>query len=394
MTDRQALGIVLIVLSTLTVIETILARLWEQHRSGYGLVKQDETVGAQSRLLVRNLLAIALANFSLSVPVILLIHHLGRENIVSHLKAFVFDYKLGLPTLMALGIGVALGSGLYKAFLHRRLRAEQDWRSRSLGLQGGVAWTWLVCLSLMLDWRGAENLNQAVRKNNLAAVQNFVDNGEANSTQLDQGLQESLELSDTKMLELLLRLGARPSQELLLDAIKRGKLRAASVLLAKIGPIDSVPLLVAVASSGQSALLRQAFVQGCTLSLTGDLAERLWRLAFETPNASELVSILLEHHLDPNLPLQMSGQRHDATVLMLAIDSGHGECLGALLKAGAVVKVADQQGWTALHVAAYKADSASLQLLLAAGADRLARTKNGELASQLTSDPTVRKMLP
>ncbi len=54
---------------------------------------------------------------------------------------------------------------------------------------------------------------------------------------------------------------------------------------------------------------------------------------------------------------------------MFAAENGLCEAKEVLLEAGAAVNLADSNGSTALHLAAFKSDEAVMRLLLAAGAD-------------------------
>jgi ankyrin repeat protein len=63
------------------------------------------------------------------------------------------------------------------------------------------------------------------------------------------------------------------------------------------------------------------------------------------------------------------------TALLLAVSSGHPQCVEALLQAGARPNQGGAQGWTPLHEAALQGDVASAQLLLRFKADPNAREK-------------------
>lgn len=95
------------------------------------------------------------------------------------------------------------------------------------------------------------------------------------------------------------------------------------------------------------------------------------------------LKLLLDHGADPNLRFDHRG----TTALMTACEYGLGPPAGKararaavdlLIARGADVTLADEKGWTALHMAVRHNDASLINVLLTAGADPLARSLDGK----------------
>jgi len=89
---------------------------------------------------------------------------------------------------------------------------------------------------------------------------------------------------------------------------------------------------------------------------------------------------------------------HGETALHLAVkendgNDSHQEIIHRLLNYGAAVNAADQDGNTALLFAAERSTAASVEILLAQGADRLHRNNAGESALDLAANDAIRLVL-
>jgi hypothetical protein len=399
MTDIQALGVIFVCLATMTVIETILARLWEQHRDGMGVAFAHETNLSQFKLLLRNFLSTAFANFCLSVPVLLLVIMVGRDSLIGVLKDYVFGYKVGLPSLMLVGLMVAASAGTFKSFIFRKLRHEQYWRSISLGFQGGVAWTWLVYMLLMFDWRGAANLVEAVSKNNVSAVRNMLSQQSVPAEQLQAAWQQVFVTSNLEVAGILLKSGAKldwkdaNGKTVLERSLEAKKIPLAAFCLERGERIEDPKLIRLAIETGSPSLVRTMFVQGAPAKLLEptiviDVIE-----AKVSKENQELVEILLEHQVDPNARQLPPKASHQETALLKAVASRRVDLIERLIKRGAAVNLADQEGWTPLHLAAQMGDLELLALLEKNGASRTVRTKDGKTPLDLANSTQARDAL-
>jgi len=76
-----------------------------------------------------------------------------------------------------------------------------------------------------------------------------------------------------------------------------------------------------------------------------------------------------------------------------AIEYNQVEEVSRLLDGGLPINARDQDGWTLLHVAAWKGDLKMVRYLIDRGADRSARNAKGETPGQVTFDAQVRTAL-
>lgn len=399
MTDIQALGVIFVCLATMTVIETILARLWEQHRDGMGVAFAQETNLSQFKLLMRNFLSTAFANFCLSVPVLLLVIMVGRDSLIGVLKDYVFGYKVGLPSLMLVGLMVAASAGTFKSFIFRKLRHEQYWRSISLGFQGGVAWTWLVYMLLMFDWRGAANLVEAVSKNNVSAVRNMLSQQSVPAEQLQAAWQQIFVTSNLEVAGILLKSGAKldwkdaNGKTLLERSLEAKKIPLAAFCLERGEKIEDPKLIRLAVETGSPSLVRTMFVQGAPTKLLEPTSVIDVIEAKSSKENLDLVEILLEHQVDPNARQLPARAAHQETALLKAVASRRIDLIERLIKRGADVNLADQEGWTPLHLAAQMGDLELLALLEKNGASRTVRTKDGKTPLDLANSTQAREAL-
>ena len=79
--------------------------------------------------------------------------------------------------------------------------------------------------------------------------------------------------------------------------------------------------------------------------------------------------------------------------LIQAASSGLLDRAEILLHFGANVNIRDENGFTPLHVAAIRQNEPMLKLLLKAGADRHAKNKRGQTASDFTRRPQLLALL-
>jgi ankyrin repeat protein len=74
------------------------------------------------------------------------------------------------------------------------------------------------------------------------------------------------------------------------------------------------------------------------------------------------------------------------TAIHSAVSRKHAELVGILLEAGANPNVRQSAGWTPLHAAAMNGDLASVELLLASGADAAATNEEGRSVADLANE--------
>jgi hypothetical protein len=76
-----------------------------------------------------------------------------------------------------------------------------------------------------------------------------------------------------------------------------------------------------------------------------------------------------------------------------AIEYNQFDVIARLLTAGLPINARNPEGWTLLHVAAWKGDLKMVRYLIDQGADPSARNSKGETPGQVTFDAQVRSML-
>jgi ankyrin repeat protein len=103
---------------------------------------------------------------------------------------------------------------------------------------------------------------------------------------------------------------------------------------------------------------------------------------------SELVDMLVRHGAKINLT-----DNDGNTAIIIAAEGANPEVLKALIDAGADVRLGNKQGQTALMNAVSGGDIESVRLLIQAGADVNARNKDGENVLDQTSDEEIKALL-
>ncbi|HEX2901823.1 MAG TPA: ankyrin repeat domain-containing protein [Jatrophihabitans sp.] len=98
--------------------------------------------------------------------------------------------------------------------------------------------------------------------------------------------------------------------------------------------------------------------------------------------------------LDADAPVTEASRSTQAVFPLHSAAAGrHTELVWLLIASDAPVDARQQGGWTALHAAAANGDAASVQALVAAGADVALTTDDGRTAAELTTDGDVRAAL-
>ncbi len=109
--------------------------------------------------------------------------------------------------------------------------------------------------------------------------------------------------------------------------------------------------------------------------------------ALQTGNA-ETVKQLIEEGINVNI------LREGATPLMVAASKGQTEIAEIILQAGANINEKNEDGWTALHKAAYEQDKTGIiDLLMQSGADVEAKNRFGKTALQLAEEKSHRDIV-
>ena len=135
----------------LTAVETAVARLSERNRRGDIVLKEKREEPLQllfqfSRTFITNLLA----NFSLTGILVAIFASVGHENAVDYLKGMIWGSPATLGLLILGVLTLALSAGFFKYLLFWKVRGDENWRARWLGLVGGVFWLWILSANLML----------------------------------------------------------------------------------------------------------------------------------------------------------------------------------------------------------------------------------------------------
>ena len=210
------------------------------------------------------------------------------------------------------------------------------------------------------------------------------------------------------LLSLLLSQATAPARSTtanteLLEAAKLGDLARTRELLSKGGAVDTsdrrglTPLIWASAS-GHLSLVRQLLESGASVDRRANDGTTALMLA-SANGFTEIVRTLLIRGANVAAATgkvnarQLALQRGHADVVMLleqaeglgrrllqAAAEGHDMVVRQLLTAGAPVNVTDEQGTTALMIAARNGDLGMLQALLSRGADGTARDGQGRTA--------------
>jgi ankyrin repeat protein len=159
------------------------------------------------------------------------------------------------------------------------------------------------------------------------------------------------------------------------DAEIGGILRQAG---AKESP-DSA-LMFAVGSDNVSAVL-QAITQGANVNAAADELGWTPLLMASRAGYTDLVRALLGHGADPNARDKVKG--YGDSCLMQAAAKGHVEIVKDLIRKGARVNDANEQGFTPLIYAAWFGHLEVVEILLKAGTRINAKAKNGDTALKL-----------
>lgn len=141
----------------------------------------------------------------------------------------------------------------------------------------------------------------------------------------------------------------------------------ASIVLAAPALADRVEDSLSAARLGDTSQLAKLLERGVDVNAADARGTTLLMLAARDGHLAT-VRVLLQRKAQ----LDARNQAGDSA-LMLAVLHDHGEVVEALLQAGAQV---DQDGWTALHYAAFEGRDALFDRLLEAGADVNARAPN------------------
>jgi uncharacterized protein len=102
----------------------------------------------------------------------------------------------------------------------------------------------------------------------------------------------------------------------------------------------------------------------------------------------ELVRLLLKHGAKVN-----AADEEGNTPLILAARGADAEVLQVLIDNGALINAQNKEGQTALMNAANEDDLETVKILILAGADVNLKNKQGETAWDLTTDDEVEKLL-
>lgn len=139
----------------LTAVETAVARLSERHRRGDLVLKEKREEPLQLLFqFARTFFTNFFANFSLTGVVVAIFASVGHEQGVEYLKGMIWGTPATLGLLIFGVLALALSAGFYKYMLFWKVRGDENWRARWLGLVGGVFWLWILSANLMLPNMG------------------------------------------------------------------------------------------------------------------------------------------------------------------------------------------------------------------------------------------------
>lgn len=191
----------------------------------------------------------------------------------------------------------------------------------------------------------------------------------------DEDLFGAVSVGRNSVLEAALEAGKDPNTinpsygSLLNWAAHNGRLDTVKLLLAHGADPKAKGnnrLLLEPINRGRMDILKCLVEAGARLNKPKDLF--FWQdyLALAAGNGRrEMVEYLLKHDADPNGTDAPSGE----SALEAAASTGHADIVELLLKAGANVNQRGSDGWSALMCACKHGDVASVELLLAHGAD-------------------------
>jgi ankyrin repeat protein len=215
---------------------------------------------------------------------------------------------------------------------------------------------------------------------------------------------------DPTKVALLLEAGADPNAKsnlgrtpVLIAAATPGNAASLRLLLGKGGDPKIADQsgdgpLGSAASAGDLEMMRLLIDAGANIQERGNRGPAfrgvspLMRAALA--NCAPCVDLLLKHQADPNLVsleprVVKAGQQElgNLTALVLAAQNSNAPMVKALLDAGAKFDVADARGFTPLLMAVTHEtqDRATVELLLARGANRDARSRDGQSAGNLVA---------
>lgn len=166
------------------------------------------------------------------------------------------------------------------------------------------------------------------------------------------------------------------------DALIPILLKAGSKLNTPCFDSEQMPLHMALSAKkfGCAKKLIEAGAELNTLNNTGMYGAPIHYAIFG--ENMEIVKLLIKMKCDINLPDYNKGY----TPAMLATSSRLVEILTELIKNGAVVNLADWEGTTPLHWAAYNGYGECVKLLADAKADVTMKDENGKSAEDLATD--------